>query len=78
MAELLHTCKRRNSLPVFAIAVITAALVFCGIWRSLDSHHEVPPTPGVITHSTPVGGQVEDGVFRSLPERDLGLIRSQI
>ncbi len=78
MAQVLHTRKRGNSLAVLAIAIIAAGLVFWATWAYLNSHHEVPRTPGVITHSTPVGGEVEDGVFRSLPQRDLGVIRWQI
>jgi len=78
MAELLHTRKRGNSLAILTIAVVVAALLFWGISRFLTSHREVRRTPGVITHSTPVGGKTEDGVFRALPERELGLIRWQI
>jgi hypothetical protein len=78
MAEMLHTRKRGNSSAIWMIAVVIAAVFFWGIWTFSHSHHEVSRNPGVITHSTPVGGKIEDGVFRSLPERDLGVIRWQI
>jgi hypothetical protein len=66
MAERLHTRKRGNSLAVWAITVIVAGLVFYGIWVFLSSHGQVRRhPPGIITHSTPVGGTLEDGVFRS-------------
>jgi hypothetical protein len=79
MAQALHTHKRGNSVVVLAIAVVIAGIVFFGIWEFLKaSGHPKGPRIGVITHSRPVGGKVEDGVFRSLPQRDPGLIRCQI
>jgi hypothetical protein len=79
MAEVLHTRKRGNSLAIVAVAVVVAALLLWGIWTFLNSHREVRRNPGTITHSTPVGGKIEDGVFRSLPQsEEPGLIRWQI
>jgi len=69
MAEPLHTRKMGNSLAVWAISVVVAVLIFCGIGVFLNSHGEVRrhPRVGKITHSIPVGGEIQDGVFRSSP-----------
>ena len=63
MAERLHTRKRGNSLAVWAILVIIAGVVFYGIWAFPNSQHHVTNHPHAITHSTPVGGELLDGVF---------------
>ena len=65
MAEPLHTQKRGNSLALWAIVIIIAIAVFFGIWMFLNSHRDVKKHPpvGTVTHSTPVGGVVLDGVF---------------
>jgi hypothetical protein len=81
MAQPLHTRKRGNSVAVWAIAIIVAGLVFYGIWMFLNSQGQVRKHPGVgvITHSTPVGGKVLDGVFRSSPvDSDLDITRWRI
>jgi hypothetical protein len=80
MAEPLHTRKRGNSVAVLAIGIIIAGLVFYGIWMFLNSQgHVRKHPPGVITHSTPVGGTVQDGVYRSSPgDVDLNISRWRI
>jgi hypothetical protein len=57
---------------MWTLAVIAAALVFYGTWVFLGWHapSATQPHAGVITHSNPVGGKVEDGVFRSSPDPD--------
>ena len=68
-------------MAVWMIGVIVAGLVFYGIWVFLNSHGEVKrhPPMGVIVHSTPVGGKLQDGVFRSSPpETDLEINRWRI
>jgi len=69
MAELLHTRKQGNSVAVWAISMMVGLLVLYGGWLFLKSHggtNRHPPV-GMITHSTPVGGKVQDGVFHSSP-----------
>lgn len=69
MQEVLATRQRRNSLAGWTISVTAAFLVFYGTSIFLDSHQQAGsrPAAGAITHSTPVGGVVQDGVFRSSP-----------
>lgn len=69
MAELLHTGKRVNPLAVWAITVLVAGFLFLGASLYLRAHGQAKtPPPAATTHSTPVGGAVQDGVFRSTPE----------
>jgi len=72
ISEPLHTRKRGNSLAVWLIGVLIAAVVFWGIWYFLNSRGQVSKHPkvGAITHSTPVGGTVLDGVYHTLPSSD--------
>jgi len=72
MALPLHTRKRENWVAVWAIAVIVAGLIFFGARVFLTSQAQVGKhlPLGAITHSTPVGGKVLDGVFRSSPDDD--------
>jgi|KBSMisStandDraft_5_1062788.scaffolds.fasta_scaffold2965185_1 hypothetical protein len=68
MAEALHTRKQGNSLALWIIAVVTAGVIFFGTWNFLNSQPGVEThPPGKITHSTPVGGAVLDGVYHPVP-----------
>ncbi len=49
------------------MAVIFAGIVFWSVRIFLMSYDQVTSRPAAIIHSTPVGGTVQDGVFRSLP-----------
>ena len=71
MAETLPPRKRGNSLAVWTIGFVLAGLIFCGTWIAVKFQQQVSQRPPVITHSTPVGGQVEDGVYRSTPHDDV-------
>lgn len=78
MAEVLALRKRIRSLVLKALVATVAGIACGGIWLSLN-HDATPAVAVPITHSTPVGGKIEDGVFRSLPDTDEpGLIRWQI
>jgi hypothetical protein len=70
MAERLLACRLITPGTAWALAVMAAILVFYGTWAFLGSHPQGAMQPGVgaITHSAPVGGKVEDGVFRSSPD----------
>jgi len=77
MAQLFRAGKTANTGTRWVIAVLATAMVFCGTRAFLDSYAAVvpPPQANVITHSTPLGGDVHDGVFRSSPSgEDVGLI----
>ena len=78
MAEALHARKRIRSLILRALIAMVVGIVGGGFWLLLKI--EARPAVAVpITHSTPVGGKIEDGVFRSLPDGDApGFIRWQI
>jgi hypothetical protein len=81
MAQPLPTRKHGNSLAVWAIGIIVVGFIFCGIRVFLNSQGQLTKHPpvGAITHSTPVGGEVLDGVFRSSPSNgDPGLTRWKI
>jgi len=83
MAEALHTRERKNLPATWAIGLIVAGLLSYGSWILLDPQGPLHRAPAVapVMHSTPVGGKVQDGVFRSSPddeEQDFGLIRWQI
>ena len=68
MAEALHTRKQGNSLALWLIVVVIAGVVFFGIWKFLNSQRNVEThPPGMITHSTPVGGEILDGVYHPVP-----------
>lgn len=70
MAQELHTRKLGNSVAMWAIFILIAAIVFFGIWEFLSSegHNSTRQKVGTITHSTPVGGELLDGVFHPQPE----------
>ena len=72
MQEPLSTRQRRSSLAGWTISVTVAFVVFYGTSIFMDSHQQAGsrPAAGVITHSTPIGGVVQDGVFRSSPPAD--------
>jgi hypothetical protein len=79
MAETLHPQKVGNSLAVWAVVTVVAALVLYGIWTFLKSEKHAPNHPPGITHSRPVGGKVQDGVFHpSLIGSDSEAIRWRI
>ena len=72
--------KRENSVVILAIAFMLAGLIF-GIWLFRNSQREAKKHPAAakITHSTPVGGKLEDGVFRSSPgDEELSITRWRI
>lgn len=75
MAERLLVRRLTTPETMWALAVIAAALVFYGTSVFLGAHSPgaTQPHVGVITHSTPVGGNVEDGVFHSSPDSDSGV-----
>ena len=76
MVEQLPARKRDNSVAVWITAIIVAGLMFYGIWVFLNSAGRVSrhPTTGAITHSTPVGGATQDGVYHSTPsDADLNI-----
>jgi hypothetical protein len=79
MPELMHARRQRDSLVIFAIAAVVIALAYWGVWMSLTAEAQKHPHAGVITHSTPVGGAIEDGIFRQVPESERPkLTRSRI
>jgi len=78
MPETLDARKRIRPLALKALIAMVAGIVAGGSWLFLNQHAR-PAVTVPITHSTPVGGKIEDGVFRSLPDTDEpGLIRWQI
>lgn len=69
MSDRTPTRTLGNFLGFLIFGVIAAVLIFYGASIFLGSHWQVSPHPAVgITHSTPVGGAVEDGVYRSAPD----------
>ena len=75
----LPTRKRGTLLATGVIVILIAALVFWGVWTYLNSQGKVSDHPHVsmITHSTPFGGAILDGVFHPTAG-DLHSIRWQI
>jgi hypothetical protein len=65
MSEKLPIRRRGIPVAIWAIGLILAGLILCGSW--ISRRLQVTDHPPVITHSTPVGGTVEDGVYRSAP-----------
>ena len=60
--------SRTRSFALLAVSVIIGGLICYGTQLFLSSHWVASKHPPLgITHSTPVGGAVEDGVYRSTP-----------
>jgi len=83
MAEALHTRERKNVPAIWAIGVVVAGLLSYGSWILVNPNGPLhrPPAVAPVTHSTPVGGKLQDGVFRSSPDdeqEDFGITRWQI
>jgi hypothetical protein len=83
MAEALPTRERKSLPAIWTLRLVIAGLLSYGSWIVLNPHGPLqrPATVIPVTHSTPVGGKLQDGVFRSSPDddqEDLGLIRWQI
>lgn len=69
MQERLDIREWVRALGLWTISVSFAVLVFYGTTVLMNSHVPVTTRPAAraITHSTPIGGKVEDGVLRSSP-----------
>jgi hypothetical protein len=69
MQVRLDVRERVRALGLWTISVSFAVLVFYGTTVFMDSHVPVTTRSAVraVTHSNPVGGKVEDGVYRSSP-----------
>lgn len=82
MEERLDARQRDHSLAGWTISVTVALMVFYGTSIFMNSHQQAGSrsAPSVIMHSTPIGGEVEDGVFHSSPPEndDLNISRWQI
>ncbi len=78
MPETLPARKPRRLLILKVLIAVVAGILGGGAWLFLNYHaSRVVTVP--ITHSTPVGGKIEDGVYRSLPDTaEPGLTRWQI
>jgi hypothetical protein len=69
MQERVQIREQVRALGLWTISVSFAVLVFYGTTVFMNSHVPATTRPAVraVTHSTPIGGKVEDGVYRSSP-----------